>query len=166
VRLWLVAKEVSVAKFHLNRVLPYSADKLFDMVGDVERYPEFVPWINSLRTFNVSRPSDDITRFDADVAVGFSFLTERFTTRVTRFSENKTIDIVLLKGPFKRLHCTWKFSDQTMSNGKIGAAIDFNIDFEFKNPFLDGFLRANFDKAVSKLMACFEGRAQALYPTV
>ena len=115
--------------------------------------------ITSMRVSNRTTVGDSVTCFDAEAGVGFKFLSERFSTRITRDANDRTIDIALLKGPFKRLNCRWKFD-----SADKGCRASLDMDFEFKNPFLDGFLRANFDKAVSKLMACFEGRAATLYP--
>jgi coenzyme Q-binding protein COQ10 len=129
------------------------------MVGDVAKYPDYIPWFTFMHVSNVTHLDDSRVRFDAEAGVGFKFLSERFTTRITRNKSAQTIDVILLKGPFKRLNCQWKFTDDPK-----GARVDFDIDFEFKNPFLEGFLKANFDKAVSRLMACFEGRAATLYP--
>ena len=148
-----------MAKVHFDRVLPFESAKLWDMVGDVAKYPDYIPWITSMRVSNRETLSEGVTRFDAEAGVGFKFLSERFSTRITRDETARTIDIILLKGPFKRLNCKWKFADELK-----GSRVIFDIDFEFKNPLLDGFLKANFDKAVAKLMACFEGRAETLYP--
>lgn len=148
-----------MTKVSFDRVLPFPADKLFDMVADVEKYPDYIPWITSMRVSNRTILSEGVTRFDAEAGVGFKFLSERFTTRVTRDANKRTITIILLKGPFKRLNCEWKFEEA----GK-GCRASLYMDFEFKNPFLTGFLKANFDKAVAKLMACFEGRAETLFP--
>ncbi len=148
-----------MVKVRFERVLPFDADRLFEMVGDVEKYPDYIPWITSMRVSNRTATEEGVTRFDAEAGVGFKFLSERFSTRVTRDANARTIDIALLKGPFKRLNCRWKFDPADK-----GCKTSLDMDFEFKNPFLDGFLRANFDKAVSKLMACFEGRAETLYP--
>ncbi len=148
-----------MAKVNFNRVLPFDSGRLFEMVSDVEKYPDYIPWITSMRVFNRMPVSEGVTQYDAEAGVGFSFLSERFSTRITRDANARTIEIILLKGPFKHLNCQWKFSEE----GK-GTRVQFDIDFAFKNPFLDGFLKANFDKAVAKLMACFEGRAETLYP--
>jgi coenzyme Q-binding protein COQ10 len=148
-----------MVKVRFERVLPFDADRLFEMVADVEKYPDYIPWITSMRVSNRTTVGDSVTCFDAEAGVGFKFLSERFSTRITRDANDRTIDIALLKGPFKRLNCRWKFD-----SADKGCRASLDMDFEFKNPFLDGFLRANFDKAVSKLMACFEGRAATLYP--
>ncbi len=148
-----------MTKVSFDRVLPFAADKLFEMVADVEKYPDYIPWITSMRVSNRTMLSEGVMRFDAEAGVGFKFLSERFSTRVTRDDNTRTIAIVLLKGPFKRLNCEWKFEES-----EKGGRASLQMDFEFKNPFLTGFLKANFDKAVAKLMACFEGRAESLYP--
>jgi coenzyme Q-binding protein COQ10 len=148
-----------MVKVNFNRALPFDSDRLFDMVGDVEKYPDYIPWISFMHVGNRVTGEDGVTRFDAEAGVGFKFLSERFSTRVTRDPTARTIEIALLKGPFKRLHCKWKFTPEG-----VACRVTLDMDFEFKNPFLDGFLRANFDKAVAKLMACFEGRAASLYP--
>ncbi len=153
-----------MTRVNFDRVLPFAADKLFEMVGDVEKYPDYIPWITSMRVTNRTTMSDTVTRMDAEAGVGFKFLSERFSTRVTRDAEGRTIDIVLLRGPFKKLVCRWTFEDADFMGMPGGCKASLDMDFEFKNPFLTGFLRANFDKAVAKLMACFEGRAATLYP--
>ena len=69
---------------HVSRVLPYTPDQLFGLVGDVDRYPEFVPWITSMRTWNARTLGEGVESVDAEAGVGFSFLRERFATRVHR----------------------------------------------------------------------------------
>ncbi len=153
-----------MTKVNFERVLPFEATKLFEMVGDVDKYPDYIPWITSMRVTNRTTVSEGVTRFDAEAGVGFKFLSERFSTRVTRNEGARTIDIHLLKGPFKTLICQWKFEDADWMGKPGGCRASLVMDFEFKNPFLTGFLKANFDKAVARLMACFEGRAETLYP--
>ena len=145
-------------RHHVVRVLPYTPEQLYDLVGDVARYPEFVPWITSLRA-SASQPLENgVSRVDAEAAVGFSVLKERFSTRVTRTAPTREIAVDLLSGPFRRLHNTWRFQPNA-----AGCEVVFDIDFEFKSRVLDLLLRANFGMAVDKLIACFEGRARALY---
>ncbi|MDP1630399.1 MAG: SRPBCC family protein [Caulobacter sp.] len=145
-------------KHELTRVLPYKPDQLFALVGDVERYPEFVPWITALRVWNRRELADGANQLDAEAAVGFSFLKERFSTRVRRDLAARTIDVSLISGPFRRLQNRWRFVEHPE-----GTCIEFEIDFEFKVGFLDRLLHANFDHAVARLIQCFDERAQALY---
>jgi coenzyme Q-binding protein COQ10 len=144
---------------HVSRLLPYTPDQLFEMVGDVEAYPDFVPWISAMRTWNARPLSEGVTSLDAEAGVGFSFLKERFATRVRRDALNRQIDVTLLSGPFRKLVNRWRFIDA----GKGCTRVEFDIDFQFKSRLLEGLLRANFGQAVEKLMACFEARAENLY---
>lgn len=147
-------------RYHIEKVLPYSPDQLFRLVGDVDAYPDFVPWIQSMRTWNARVEGEGVTLVDAQAGVGFSFLKEKFSTRVRRDANARQIEVQLLSGPFKHLANRWRFVE--VDGG--ATRIEFDIDFEFKSRLLSGVLAANFHHAVDKLMACFEGRAKALYP--
>ena len=142
----------------VSRILPYTPDQLFALVGDVERYPEFVPWITSMRVWNRLDDGAGLTGVDAEAQVGFSFLKERFSTRVRRDGPQRQITVSLISGPFKRLVNRWKFYDDP-----VGTKVDFFIDFEFKSKLLTAMLTSNFDHAVERLMECFNDRARALY---
>jgi coenzyme Q-binding protein COQ10 len=142
----------------VTKLLPHRPEDLFELVGDVTRYPDFVPWITSMRTWNPQTLPDGANSLDAEAQVGFSMLTERFATRVLRDPVSRTVTVSLLSGPFKRLVNTWKFNDH-----ELGCEIAFMIDFEFKSRLLTLMLETNFDRAVNKLIGCFEARAQQLY---
>jgi coenzyme Q-binding protein COQ10 len=143
----------------VSRILPYSPEQLFDLVADVARYPEFVPWITSMRTWNARQLTDGVDSLDAEAGVGFAFLKERFSTRVRRDTASRQIDVGLISGPFRTLANRWRF----LPEGAGATRIEFEIDFQFKSRLLDGLLTANFDRAVERLMSCFEDRARALY---
>ena len=85
------------------KTLPYSPDQLFALVGDVDAYPQFVPWIVGMRTWNARTDSDGLSWTDAEAKVGFSFLKETFSTRVRRDPAALQIDVGLISGPFKSL---------------------------------------------------------------
>ena len=140
-------------------MLPYTPDQLFGLVGDVAAYPDFVPWINGMRTWNARRLSEGVDTVDAETAVGFALLKERFSTRVRRDALNRQIDVSLLSGPFRKLENRWRFLDA----GHGCTRVEFDIAFEFKSRLLSALLTANFSHAVDKLMGCFEGRARSLY---
>jgi len=144
----------------LTRNLPYEPRQLFDLVGDVERYPEFVPWVLRLRTWNPRAEGEGVSLVDAEAEVGFSFIHERFATRVRRDTPALAIDVDLISGPFRRLQNRWRFEPRPG-----GALLRFAIDFEFKTRLLDVLLAANLHHAVDRLVACFEARARALYGT-
>lgn len=141
----------------VTRVLPYSPDLLFQLVGDVEQYPKFVPWVTGMRVWNRREPEPGLTMLDAEAAVAFTFLREKFATRVRRDANARVIEVNLLYGPFRRLWNRWRFTPHP-----DGCEVSFEIEFEFKVPMLDRILAANFDTAVAKLMACFEARAADL----
>jgi coenzyme Q-binding protein COQ10 len=142
----------------LTRVLPYQPRQLFDLVGDVERYPEFVPWITKLRAGNRRADGEGVTRLDAEADVGFSIIHERFATRVRLDEPALVIDVELISGPFRHLTNRWSFKDH---DG--GSELAFEIDFAFRSRLLERLLSANFHRAVNRLVRCFEDRAKALY---
>ncbi|MCR5880429.1 type II toxin-antitoxin system RatA family toxin [Phenylobacterium sp. J367] len=146
-------------RHHVSKLLPYEPDQLFRLVGDVAKYPEFVPWITAMRTWNARHLSDGVEAVDAEAKVGFAFLKERFATRVRRDGHERQIDVSLLSGPFKKLENRWRFLDA----GKGCTRIEFDIDFQFKSRLLEAMLAANFNHAVDRLMDCFEARAKTLY---
>ncbi len=142
----------------VTRVLPYAPDQLLALVGDVESYPKFLPWVSAVRTWNRTPPKDGVGSVDAEAKVGFAFIRETFATRVKLDASSRTIDVSLLYGPFKRLSNHWTFTPEG-----DGARIEFTIDFEFKSRLLDAILAANLHTAAERLIACFEARAKALY---
>lgn len=146
---------------HVERVLPYRPWDLFVLVGDVGRYPEFVPWVTSMSVGEVRPEGEGCDYVEAEASVGFSFLTERFATSVRRDAPAGVIEVGLLRGPFRRLSNRWAFVPVPQ-----GTRVVFDIDFAFKTRLLDALLQANFDRAVGKLIACFEGRAAQLYTPV
>ena len=142
----------------VTRILPYTPDEVLALVGDVENYPKFLPWVSAVRTWNRTPQKDGVSSVDAEAKVGFAFIREIFATRVRMDALGHVIDVSLLYGPFKRLHNRWSISQQ---DG--GARIDFEIEFEFKSRLLDAILAANLQRAAERLIACFEARARALY---
>lgn len=145
-------------RHHVTKLLPYEPEQLFALVGDVNAYPQFVPWINALRTWNERVDAEGLSWTDAEAKVGFSFLRERFSTRVRRDPGALQIDVGLLSGPFDKLRNRWRFETDPG-----GTKVEFDIDFAFKSRLLDGLLAANFEHAVDRLMGCFEDRAKVLY---
>ena len=141
----------------VTRVLPYAPEQLFALVGDVEAYPQFVPWITAMRTWN-GRADAQVSTVDAEAQVGFSFLREKFATRVRRDAAALSVDVSLLYGPFKRLSNQWRFSPH-----EAGTTVEFVIDFAFKSKILDAMLAANLDRAANTLIGCIEDRARANY---
>lgn len=136
-----------------KRILPYSADQLFSLVMDIERYPEFLPWCVGARINE--RKRDNLS---ADVVVGYKMLREKFSSRV-HFSQGKSIDVAYLKGPMRHLHNTWKFKDA----GDGRCEVDFYVDFTLKTRFLEKLVDQFFQRALVKMIDAFEQRARTLY---
>ena len=145
-------------RHELTRLIHYTPEQVFSLVGDVGHYPDFVPWLTSIRTWNERELSPGVTTLDAEAQVGFAFLKERFATRVTRDANTRHIRIDLLHGPFRRLVSNWRFEPDPH-----GTKLLFDIDFAFKSRLLEALLAANFSHAVDRLIQCFEARARALY---
>lgn len=145
-------------RHHVTKHLPYTPDQLFALVGDVDSYPEFLPWVISMRTWNHRSGGEGVELFDAEVRVGFSALKERFATRVRRDAKTWDIQVSLISGPFKSLANRWRFMPEAG-----GASVVFDIDFVFKGPLLDRLLAANFHHAVDRVIESFEARAATLY---
>jgi coenzyme Q-binding protein COQ10 len=140
------------------KVLPYQPDQLFDLVGDVMRYPQFVPWVSAMRTWNTVQPTPGVIQLDAEAEVKFAIVRERFATRVRKDGNARQIDVNLLYGPFKSLHNQWKFAPH-----EGGTEVRFLIEFAFKSRLLETLLAANAHLASTKIMACFEAEAKRLY---
>ena len=138
-----------------QRLLPYQPQELFDLVADVERYPEFLPWCKAAR---VRQRESEERQIVADLVVGFKMVRERFTSRVDLAPEERVIRVQYVDGPFRYLNNTWQFIDHA-----DGCMIDFYVDFEFRSRVLQKMLQPLFNEAVRRMVAAFEGRAQELY---
>ena len=136
-----------------KRNLPYSPEEMFDLVADVGRYQEFLPWVAATRI-----RSDSETLMVADLVVGFKSLKETFTSQVEkRRPEHITVDYV--EGPLKYLKNDWEF----VPDGKGGTDIDFCVDFAFKSRIFEALAGQMFDRALRRMITAFEERAHALY---
>ena len=147
-----------MAVHRVTKILPYTPAQLAGLVADVRAYPEFVPWVTAMRTWSPREEGAGVGLVDAEAAVGFSFLRERFSTWVRHDRNRDMVEVGLIRGPFRHLKNRWEFFPDP-----AGTRVEFMIDFAFKSRLLDGMLHANFDRAVSKLMSCFEARAATLY---
>jgi coenzyme Q-binding protein COQ10 len=136
-----------------HRVLPYTQEQLFNLVGDVERYPEFLPWCLGARVRE--RRGNVIT---ADLLIGFKMVRERFTSRVA-LDRPQRIDVSYAEGPFRYLNNHWEFIAQP--GGK--CLIDFYVDFEFRSRVLQKIIGVLFNEAVKRMVGAFEARARQLY---
>ncbi|TAL03898.1 MAG: type II toxin-antitoxin system RatA family toxin [Rhodospirillaceae bacterium] len=140
-----------------SRVLPYTPAQMFNLVADVERYPEFLPWCVACRIASRQSP----TQFTADLAVGFKMIREQFTSQVT-LTPTSHIEVRYLKGPFNHLVNTWTFVPAGTPSGE-GTKVDFFLAFEFRSRVLQAVIGALFEEAVRRMVAAFETRARHLY---
>ncbi len=136
-----------------SRQLPYSCEQMFDLVADVDRYPEFLPWVVATRV-----RSDSATEMTADMLVGFKAIREKFTSRVTK-EFPRAILVHYVDGPLRDLDNSWIFEPA----GAGGCTIDFCVDFAFKNKVFEALAGQYTDRAFRKMMAAFEARAGELY---
>ena len=136
-----------------TRVLPYTPEQLFDLVAQIERYPEFLPWCVAARIR--SREGNVVV---ADLVIGFKMVRERFTSRVT-LDRPRRIDVSYLEGPLKYMNNHWVFNPHPSG----GTEIDFFVDFEFHSKVLQALIGALFHEALRRLVAAFEARAKQLY---
>jgi coenzyme Q-binding protein COQ10 len=136
-----------------KRVLPYTPEQLFDLVAQIERYPEFLPWCVASRI-----RSRDGNVVIADLVIGFKMVRERYTSRVT-LDKPRRIDVAYLEGPLKHMNNHWVFNPHPSG----GTEIDFFVDFEFHSKMLQALIGALFHEALRRLVAAFEARARQLY---
>lgn len=136
-----------------RRHLPYSPVQLFAVAADVERYPEFLPWVSAIRL--VERGPNLLV---ADLVVGFMGFSERYRSRVM-LDEPNSLAITSIDGPMKHLTSHWHFID----DGAGGCHVQFDVDFQFRSSVLNMLAHQMFDRAVHKMVNAFESRANALY---
>ena len=147
--------------FHSTRPVRYSADQMFDLVADVERYPEFVPLCEELRVLRRSRADDGKETVIASMRVGYKAINETFTSRVTLDREHQQILVEYVDGPFRFLENRWTFRPQAN-----GSDVEFYIRYEFKSILLGRLMGSVFDKAFRKFSQAFEERARQVYGAV
>ncbi len=142
-----------------SRIMPYSAAQIYDLVSDVARYPEFLPWNSAARVR--SRRAGEVAGteiLEADLVISFKLFREKFGSRVV-LTPKSAVEVVYLDGPFKYLNSGWRFQDRPEG----GADVQFHVDFEFRNAILQGVIGLVFDEAMRRIVRAFEARAEALY---
>lgn len=136
-----------------SRYLPYTPEQLFDMVADVARYDEFLPWVVAVR-IRSSSPAETV----ADLVVGFNAFKERFTSRVTKRRPGH-ICVDYIEGPLKYLKNEWRF--ERAADG--GTELFFSVDFAFRSRIFEALAGQMFDRALRRMTDAFERRAATLY---
>ena len=141
-----------------TRRLPYTADQMYDLVADVARYPEFLPWTAAAR-IRETKDHGDHQVVLADLVISFKVFRERFGSRVTLYPEARKIDTEYLDGPFKKMVSNWSFTDA----GEGACDVGFHVDFEFRNRLLQATATVFFNEAMTRVVRAFEARAEQLY---
>jgi coenzyme Q-binding protein COQ10 len=148
-----------VPQFANKRRVLHSAAEMFDLVADVERYPEFVPLCKALKVRQRTQKPDGTEIIVADMTVSFKVVREAFTSRVTLDRQNHKILVEYLQGPFSKLENRWSFEAKSDKS----CDVSFFISYEFKSRMLAMLMGTMFDTAFQRLAAAFEKRADAIY---
>ena len=141
-----------------SHVSPYSVQQLFELVADVESYPQFLPWCRAARI--LSRGEGE---FHAELLISFKHMSESYTSRVQLFPaasprEGARIEVNMTKGPFSHLTNYWQFTPL-----EDGTQVDFELDFDFRSFLLQKFVGPMFSSAAEEMGEAFQNRAHALY---
>jgi coenzyme Q-binding protein COQ10 len=145
-------------QFETHRPVPHSPDQMFDLVADVERYPQFLPLCEGL-VVRSRKERDGKILLVADMTVGYKAIRETFTTQVLLNKTERIIDVKYIDGPFKYLDNRWHFEDAPGG----GCTVDFFIDYEFKSRILGALMGSMFDRAFRMFTDAFETRANKIY---
>ena len=146
-------------RFSNKRLVQHGAEQMFDLVADVERYPEFVPLCQALKIRQRRTNPDGTETIVADMTVSFKLVKETFTSEVTLDKPHLKILVRYLKGPFANLENRWTFEAKTEEACEVG----FFIAYEFKSKMLATLMGAMFDAAFTRFSAAFEKRADMTY---
>ena len=141
----------------IKKIIPCKKQQLIEMVLDIEKYPEFVPWCIEGQVHDKNESTDLIT-FKGDLKVGKSVLNETFSSHVSYYKEKDKIIVTNLDGPLKHLKNEWTFKE--INNG---TQLEFFIDFELKNPVLNSIMKKSFELGLNKIAKAFEERAVKLF---
>jgi len=141
----------------IKKIIPCKKKQLIEMVLDIEKYPEFVPWCIEGKVHEKNE-SADLIMFRGDLKVGKSILNETFSSHVSYYKEKDKIIVINLDGPLKHLKNEWTFKD--INNG---TQLEFFIDFELKNPVLNSVMKKSFELGLNKIAKSFEQRAVSLF---
>src|SRR3954454_8932723 len=153
------AEHQAMPRFNSRRPVKHSAPQMFDLVADVERYPEFVPLCSSLKVRQRTPQPDGTEIVVCDMTVSFKLVRESFTSRVTLDRPNLKILVEYLKGPFSNLENRWTFEPKSETTCDVG----FFLSYEFRSRMLAMLMGTMFDAAFQRFAAAFEKRADAVY---
>lgn len=145
-------------QFETSRPVPHSPEQMFDLVADIERYPEFLPLCEAL-SIRSRKERDGKVLLVADMTIGYKAIRETFTTQVLLNRPTLTIDVKYIDGPFRYLDNRWRFE----AGPAGGCLVHFFIDYEFKSRLLGSIMGAMFERAFRMFAEAFEARAVKIY---
>jgi coenzyme Q-binding protein COQ10 len=145
--------------FSTKRRVGHDAAQMFDLVADVEKYPQFVPLCSKLRVKSRAVQAEDVEVVVAAMTVAYKIIHETFTSRITLDRANLTIVVEYLDGPFSRMENRWIFRP----TGERSCEVEFFIDYEFKSRVLAMLMGAMFETAFRRFAQAFERRADQIY---
>ena len=140
-----------------TKILPYTAQQMYDLVADVANYPKFLPWTAAARIRSIDDQGEKQVML-ADLVISFKVFRETFGSRVTLWPDVRKIETEYLDGPFRYLESQWNFKDIAE-----GCEVSFYVDFEFRNRLLQGAAGMFFNEAMQRVVRAFERRASELY---
>jgi coenzyme Q-binding protein COQ10 len=146
-------------RFSSKRRVAHRADEMFDLVADVERYPEFVPLCHALKVRQHKQNDDGTETIVADMTVSFKLVKETFTSEVTLERAGRKINVRYLRGPFSNLENRWTFEPK----GEEACDVGFFIAYEFRSRVLAMLMGTIFDAAFARFSTAFEKRADVVY---
>jgi coenzyme Q-binding protein COQ10 len=145
--------------FSTKRRVNHDAAQMFDLVADVEKYPQFVPLCSKLRVKSRTAKAEGVEVVVAEMTAAYKLVRETFTSRVTLDRANLTILVEYLDGPFSRMENRWLFHP----TGERSCEVEFFIDYEFKSRLLAMLMGAMFETAFRRFAQAFEKRADQIY---
>ena len=145
---------------HERRRLPHEPTQVFDLVADVRRYPDFIPWVEALRVRRED-VADGQGTLTADMVVGYKMFRESFRSDVTLDREAGTIGVDYVRGPLKHLKNDWRFAADPERAG--GCIVDFSIDFSFRNRLMQAAAGQLMERGFMRLTEAFEAEADRRY---
>ncbi len=146
-------------KFSTTRRVKHAAGDMFDLVADVEKYPQFVPLCHALTVRRRTEGENGTQIVISDMTVAYKLISERFTSKVTLDRPNLQILVSYLDGPFSRMENRWTFVEK----GSKECEVQFAIDYDFRSRTLGMLMGAMFEAAFRRFSAAFEARANDVY---
>src|ERR1700756_766541 len=148
-----------MSRFITKRRVRHSAGDMFDLVADIERYPEFVPLCRSTRVSRRNKVEEGVETLRSEMTVAYKMISETFVTRVTLDKPRLQIQVQYLEGPFRQLENRWTFRPL----GENACEVEFFISYEFRSRTLGFLMGSMFDMAFRKFADAFERRADAVF---